>query len=156
MGTALSAPVQRKLLLAKISQQPSCVFQSREGAAAPSTAATFSFYFEPAFFYQWKQMTFQNQEIRALIPPHVGNLWWPLSHVPQHCHSVWPRYSASEAVSPRNEKKCFHWRIFVCLTDLVQGEDPVMAASEVEAAFVHDLCQSNTTMAEVLAQSFNI
>lgn len=49
-------------------------------------------------------MTFQHQETRVLITPHTGNLWCPLSRVPQHCHSVWLGYSASEAVSPRAEK----------------------------------------------------
>lgn len=33
-GTAALAPVQRKVLLPKMSQQPSCICQSREGAAA--------------------------------------------------------------------------------------------------------------------------
>lgn len=48
VGTALSASTQRKLLLTKISQQPSCVFQSRKELLL---VLSFSFYFEPVFFF---------------------------------------------------------------------------------------------------------
>lgn len=54
-------------------------------------------------------MTFQHQEIRVLIT--LGILPLKLCH--QGLKS---------------------WRTFVCLTDLVQGGDPLVAASEVEAA----------------------
>lgn len=91
----------------------------------------FSFHFEARLFQQWKQMTFQNQKIKAVISHHIE--WFPLSCVSQHPPSGWPRYSASEAVSPRSEK-CLHGRTFFGLTDLAQGGDPGMAASEVKAA----------------------
>lgn len=68
-----------------------------------------------------------------LIPPHISNLWYPILHVPQHCIQYGPGILPLK-LSPRSEKKCLHWRTFVCLIDLIQGGDPVMAASEVEAS----------------------
>lgn len=74
-------------------------------------------------------MTFQNRRSKQSF--HIILNGVPFCVSP---NTTLPRYSASEAMSPRPGKKCLCWRAFLGFTDLAQEGDPGMAAGEVEAA----------------------